>query len=334
MKFKKSVLLLALAAIFTSSMVQAAIRESAETDPIQGRKPYIDQILITGKLYEGQIVSLKPDPKRIYQPLDKDLDIKESPTTAVDGIFLGDLSLSTVEWFLLEKDDTEILGSSVKLGDGIEIPIPAGAAGKKLAYRITPKSTTGIPKIGDTLSVPDVTQISGQDEDGDPKPPVIPPVDKGPDPGPDPENPDIIGPDPTTLGVQIFIADALGNATDKYILDEIGHLSSENKVGLSEVNTTYVVKIVSKGKSADGSEDRDFSDVYQHSVIWRLKDGDNPHIILDGTQTVGPDTTAIDTTGKLSFTTQLNNLVAQAKHSTNLSEQGMTLSVQFNDGTK
>ncbi|SET01700.1 hypothetical protein [Thorsellia anophelis] len=360
-----TVIAVMLSASLSHTLAYAEPRAASDSLLIKGHAPYIAKIAAIGELYEGNTVSLMPKSGRLYLPIDEDLDIRALDEQT--DTYPGDLTLegSSVEWWLLPADyaaqtlplsaepenlvgefaGAELLATQTTA----EVVLPAGSAGKKLGFRVIPKSETGLPTVGRRLDVLDVAFVSGQDENGEP----ITPDEPGLAAGPDPDNPGIIGGDTDVTyytriytfeddpNVELDPLTPAGMNTDGkkiFLWDETGLTPAEQIKPFADTHTTYYAQIVSF-KDNDITQDNlvDNTDTFKASIVWRLKlddnEGNGTYIRLDGTQTtIAPTAEAIDTRGQATFTTQITNKAAQVATGAERSEQGTQISFVFDDG--
>lgn len=365
---KPTVIAVMLGASLSHTVAYAGQRDVGGSQLIFGHAPYIAKIAAVGELYEGNTVSLMPNSGRVYLPIDVDLDIRERDEQT--DTFPGDISLdgAALEWWLLPADYAPLtLPKTANAEDLIgefagaqlipdqttaEVTLPLGSAGKKLGFRVIPRSATGLPSVGKRLDVVDVAFIAGQDENGEP----IIPEEPGLAQGPDPENPGIIGGDTeVTYYTRIYTYEAAADETatepdplvpagtntegkQLFLWDETGLTPPAEIKPFADTHTTYYAQIVSfKGEEISLENLVDNTQTFKDTIVWRLKledaENNSTYIRLDGTQTTqAANAEAIDTTGQVTFTTQLTNKVAQVITGSERSEQGTKISFVFDDG--
>lgn len=152
--------------ISVSQFAQA--RELVVTEQFEGSIPYVNGIPLSGSLLVGETISVGPA-SIIDNDFDQVSDIDKN-------------NLHPVSWFLVDKEITDYLitaeqyanyvtdGKIIEINEGkptTTVELKPEAAGKKLGYRITPKSETGFPSIGKELIITNVIYAGKQTPQGE-----------------------------------------------------------------------------------------------------------------------------------------------------------------------
>lgn len=299
MKFtsKPGVIALALAGILASGSVWAVLQSSEPTLSIKGAKPYIEHIQVSGKLIEGRDVFIFADSGNDYSFIDTDGD---------DSDVGADISLQTIEWFIIEPGTTSLpaagsgfKGKSSKSYAIFAIPNDGSALNKRIGFRITPTTSIGDPDRNTPIEVLDISKVGGQNPDGT----------EGGDHG----LPNVGG-----LGLYDEHEDGLVDPNSSNYIIRLLNDANEDilAAGLNpQVNTVYTVQIIGAFNSVN------YTDFFKKSIQWKLAESGGTAV----------DVEPVAGSENKQFKTQLNNSAAQARHSTHLSEQGMEIIVAFDN---
>ncbi|SES77012.1 hypothetical protein [Thorsellia anophelis] len=316
----------------------AGIQSSDKTEQINGNAPNIPRIGVSGDLLVGKTLTVPKD-KLHYLFGDKD-DGENSNYWDVD------ISRSTIEWLILAPNATVTEGlAAPAVYTGESFLIPSAAIGKVIGMRITPTTKFGLPRENYQILIMNVVNYGGDGTD----PKEVDPGDTGPGPidpnnpanpkdpnhpntenpggNPDEKNPDVGGPGGNKEdGGDGNPGDGSGIVQDgdRYkviikstdgtvILDETKGTNQERRPNKPEVDTEYTVSIVD---SQDNN--KDVTSDFEKSITWYF----NGQMITD------PDGV---NAGSTTFRTQQNNDLSRARSQDERSEQGLTISITFDN---
>lgn len=298
--FKRTALAIALTtSVFAGSSYAAMTSfESDYTNQIHGLQPIIESIgaVIFKKnasvpYAAAENGGIKADPQvgdTLYVPANILESIKaQYPNAYSDAIYtFGDWDgdkedgqgiAATVEWYVLEKTDTSFDGKEPVLTTpntyGVPYIIQPEDVGKKIGFRITPKTIYGLPVLGQPLDVIDISKLYGQeypDTDGDGNPDVddkgnpLPPVVKGPSTDPEDDKNPNIGTEIVQVGDQLYEVRVV-NAQGEF-------MDGKSTSFVPYVNSTYraqVFKITEKD-GVKGYEDVSNNPEIKNNIVWKL----------------------------------------------------------------
>lgn len=289
---------------------EASKNNNAKTEPQVGDTLYVPvDVLESVKAKFAEAYT-----PQIYTFNDWDGDIEDAKNIAYE-----------VKWYVLEADDTATTldgktpeQTNVFANDfGVPFILAPEALGKKVAFRITPRTTNGLPNIGQPLDVMDISKLAGQKypEDGNGNPdPTQPPVIDETKPGID--NPNIDKP----------VVEIGSERYDVAVYNEKNERLDNASAVIPYVNSTYHVVVRRINATNDGYEDVTNNDEIKNNLVWTMHRVDP----VTGTSLVVNTGIATDAAGD---ETELNTLRQQPEFVVRIAQDGDQISARLGDDT-